>query len=171
MEVERSTGRLLLLNSLRGQPGYFYDQDEKHAENDDSASSNDSLITMPPTTASLKTHTGHGHKKAGASGSSEAVTEGSRSRHHSGGHRSHRHTHHHRSRHHDLSPGITTPTPVQQSSEVSLTHPQNMLAVRFWRKSDNIVLMSSVPTKTSYPSLVFWPQKEHYIPVAFSAIR
>ena len=134
MEVERSTGRLLLLNSLRGQPGYFYDQDEKHAENDDSASSNDSLITMPPTTASLKTHTGHGHKKAGASGSSEAVTEGSRSRHHSGGHRSHRHTtHHHRSRHHDLSPGITTPTPVQQSSEVSLTHPQNMLAVRFWR--------------------------------------
>ena len=136
MEVERSTGRLLLLNSLRGQPGYFYDQqrhirDEKHEENDDSASSNDSLITMPPTTASLKTHTGHGHKKAGASGSSEAVTEGSRSRHHSGGHRSHRHTHHHRSRHHDLSPGITTPTPVQQSSEVSLTHPQNMLAVRY----------------------------------------
>ena len=81
-----------------------------HAEDEDSASSNTSLITMPPTTASLKTHTGHGHKKA-----SEAVTEGSRSRHHSG----HRNRHHHRSRHHDLSPGITTPTPVQQSSEVS----------------------------------------------------
>ena len=74
----------------------------------DAPTSKDSLITMPPTTASLKTHTGHGHKEK-----SQAHT-GGRTRHHSGGY-------HRRSStrvNHDMSPGITTPTPVQQSSEV-----------------------------------------------------
>ena len=84
------------------------------------SSSNTSLITMPPTTSSLKTHTGHGHKNK------DQERDHSRSRHHSGDyrgyhqHRRPRHHHAHRS-HHDLSPGITTPTPVQQSSEASTT--------------------------------------------------
>ena len=123
-EVSSTAGRLLLLNSLKGNRYYYYKQDSHHRieDEDDStsaASSNTSLITMPPTTASLKTHTGHGHKKA-ADVAGEALGEGRRSRHHSGHRNRHTH-HHHRSRHHDLSPGITTPTPVQQSSEVSLT--------------------------------------------------
>ena len=134
MEVEEvsSTGpRRLLLNSLKdgNRYYYYYKQDHSHQriedeDKDDStsaASSKDSLITMPPTTASLKTHTGHGHKKAADVAGENAVTEGRRSRHHSGNRNRHAHHHHHRSRHHDLSPGITTPTPVQQSSEVSLT--------------------------------------------------
>jgi hypothetical protein len=80
------------------------------------ASSNTSLITMPPTTGSMKTHTGHGHKHPPAM----AVLPGGdhRSRHHSGHSRPRHHRHMHQ--HHDLSPGLTTPTPVQQSSEVYL---------------------------------------------------
>lgn len=87
-----------------------------HREASPDSSSNASLITMPPTTSSLKTHTGHGHKSQPQPHLAAAEASGGRSRHHSGGHRK---SHHHRANVLDLSPGcITTPTPVQQSSEV-----------------------------------------------------
>lgn len=71
---------------------------------------------LPPTTGSMKTHTGHGHSSSGHGDGSMP----SRGRHNSAADRHHHRHHHHRRHHHhhhDFSPGITTPTPVQQSSE------------------------------------------------------
>ena len=80
----------------------------------DASTSNTSLVTMPPTTtASLKTHSGHG----GHSRDKSADSSGRhRPRHHSGGYARRSSTRVNCDIDH---PGITTPVPVQQSSEVS----------------------------------------------------
>ena len=102
---------------------------------------------MPPTSVSLKTHTGHGTRRdgsntrangpgAGGVGDSEDNTHfdrhlhSGRGRHHSSSDPRHRHPHRGRHLNHrrfdnlhvddELHPGaITTPNPVRESSEVS----------------------------------------------------
>ena len=91
----------------------------------EASTSNTSLITMPPTTSSLKTHTGHGHHRDRSSegphlGSSAPPSAGHhRPRHHSGGYSRRSST---KVNYGGLkaleklkSPGITTPQPVLTS--------------------------------------------------------
>ena len=108
-----------MLPYFRFLPSFISDQSPE------ASTSNTSLITMPPTTSSLKTHTGHGHHRDRSSegphlGSSAPPSAGHhRPRHHSGGYSRRSST---KVNYGGLkaleklkSPGITTPQPVLTS--------------------------------------------------------